>query len=116
MGTKAGRKTTTTATDVPQGYFPAFDARSRLITTTVNMGWRMAIMIVIPIIIGLKLDERFGTKPSYVLTGFFLAIGGCAYMIYNEYTAINAESALLFPDTKKSKRVPKTTVKRKKEV
>ena len=88
MGTKAGRKTTTNATDVPQGYFPGFDARSRLITTTVNMGWRMAIMIVIPIIIGLKLDERFDSKPSYVLTGFFLAIGGCAYIITSVFRRV----------------------------
>ena len=85
------------------------EVRSRLITTTVNMGWRMAIMIVIPIIIGLKLDEHYDSKPSYVLTGFFLAIAGCAYIIYNEYKAINDEAEELSNQAKRS------TTKTKKE-
>ena len=103
MGTKAGRKQTTKATEVPQDYFSVLDVRSRLITSTVSMGWRMAIMIIIPIIIGLKLDERFDSKPSYVLTGFFLAIAGCAYIISSEYKAINAESELLYGKPKRRK-------------
>jgi hypothetical protein len=113
MGTKAGRKQATHTTDMPQDLFPVFDARTRLVSSISSMGWRMAIMIIIPIIIGLKLDERFETKPSYVLTGFFLAIGGCAYIIYSEYKEINAEMAELYD--KPTKRRVTSRSKRKKE-
>jgi hypothetical protein len=101
MGKQTGRKRTTKATDMPQDIFPMFDARGRMLSSIASMGWRMAVMIIIPVFIGLKLDERFDSKPSYVLTGFFLAIAGCIYLIYKEYKEITAETAELFPEPKR---------------
>jgi F0F1-type ATP synthase assembly protein I len=57
------------------------------------MSWRLAVAILIPIFIGLKLDSHFGTKPSYVLAGFMLAIALASYMIYVEYREIQADQA-----------------------
>ncbi len=84
-----------------EDYTTVVDVRNRLLGSMVSLGWRMAISIMLPIIIGLKLDERFGSKPSYALTGFFLGLAGSAYLIYNEYKEINIETARLELESKK---------------
>ena len=41
-----------------------------------DMSWRLAIVVVIPIVAGFKLDEKFSTAPLLTILGFLLAIGG----------------------------------------
>ena len=68
-------------------------AKSQMLSSLLTMGWRLAVAILVPILVGLKLDARFGTKPSYVLAGFMLAVALASYMIYVEYREIQADQA-----------------------
>jgi F0F1-type ATP synthase assembly protein I len=76
----AGRsKTTTTADGDIEQYMDAINSRRLFLGATLNMSWRLALTVLIPTIGGVWLDRKFGTAPSFTLTGFFLAIaGGCA--------------------------------------
>lgn len=77
-------------------------AKSQVLASLLTMSWRLAVAILVPIVIGLKLDSHFGTKPSYVLAGFMLAIALASYMIYVEYQEIQADQAA--QDQKSTKR------------
>lgn len=52
-----------------------FVARKSFITTSVNMGWQLAITIIVPVIIGVQLDKRLDSAPSYTLAALILAVG-----------------------------------------
>lgn len=54
-------------------------AKTQFLTSTANLGWRLAITVVIPLVAGVKLDEKFNSSPSWTLTGMFIAVAaGCA--------------------------------------
>lgn len=61
------------------------DARSFMLSQMINIGWRMAIMVIVPIFIGVQLDNKFDTKPSFTMTAFTLAMLGSGYLIYTTY-------------------------------
>lgn len=56
-------------------------ARSAFAGASLNLGWRLALTVLVPVIIGVKLDERFNTSPSYTLTALVLAAGGVCMVV-----------------------------------
>ncbi|HUP26332.1 MAG TPA: AtpZ/AtpI family protein [Candidatus Limnocylindrales bacterium] len=74
---KAAGKTTN-IDDVEQN-LAALAAKRQFLAATSNMGWRLALTVVIPIVGGVKIDEHFKTAPSFTLLGVMLAaVAGCA--------------------------------------
>lgn len=67
-------------------------ARYRLAGQLVSMGWQLLIVVLIPILLGVWLDRRFGSTPSCSLTGFMLAIVLASYLIYREYRTIQNDT------------------------
>lgn len=113
--TKAAAKPKTT-TSAENGLEQLIDAsgaqmaKSQVLASLLTMSWRLAAAILVPIIIGINLDSRFGTKPSYALAGFMLAVALASYMIYVEYQEIQASQAAQdASDTRKSSRKKKGT-------
>ncbi len=47
-----------------------------------DMSWRLAIVVLIPIVGGFKLDEKLHTSPWFVLVGFILAMAGTGYVLW----------------------------------
>ncbi len=68
-------------------------AKSQILGSLVNMSWRLAAAVLVPLFIGLRMDAHFHTKPSYTLAGFMLAIMLASYTIYAEYREIQANEA-----------------------
>lgn len=68
-------------------------ARKQFITAAMSMGWQLAGMVIIPVIIGVKLDERFQTTPSYTLVALLLAVGGAVMVVRATINQVNRESA-----------------------
>ena len=63
-----------------------------LLNAALQMSWRLAIVVLIPLIGGVKLDERFKTSPYLTILGVLLAIGGVYYVlrrILNEFNQTN---------------------------
>ena len=77
----AKRKTTTTSAlnDVERSA-AVFTAQQQFVASTISMGWQMALMVIIPVFIGVKLDSHFKTQPSYTLAALFLAVGGAIWI------------------------------------
>ncbi len=107
MGKAAARKRTTTKYkgDPVLDQLTAIDARSMLMGGLVGMGWRLALMVLVPIFIGVQLDKRFDSSPSLTLAAFFVAIFGAGVLIYNTYSEINAQQAI--EDARQAKRTKK---------
>lgn len=85
----APRKTTTSAENDIQQALKTFEARQQFIGATLNMSWRLALTVLIPLVVGIKLDQYFDTSPSFTLTGFFLAIGGGCAAVWNTIKDVN---------------------------
>lgn len=41
--------------------------------TVLNMSWQLAIAVIVPIVAGFKLDERYSTSPWLTLAGLLVA-------------------------------------------
>jgi F0F1-type ATP synthase assembly protein I len=69
----------TTSIDGVEQKLAAQIAKRQFLAATSNMGWRLAMTVVIPIVAGVKIDEHFNTSPSFTLLGLMIAAtAGCA--------------------------------------
>lgn len=110
MGKAAARtKRTTTKSDDPLvDQLAVFEARQKFYGTVLNMGWRLAATFLVPVLIGVWLDNRFDTGPSYTLAGIFLAVFGSVYVIRDTIRDVNSEMA---ESDRKSRKKPRKRVK-----
>ena len=88
---KAARKTTNI--DTMEQNLAATVAKRQFIAATSNMGWRLAVTVIVPIVGGVKLDDYFNTTPSFTLLGLMLAtVAGCA-AVWATVKEVNREQA-----------------------
>ncbi len=107
MGKKAARKSTTSGEHDPaMDYLEAFDARSQLISASIGLGWQLALMVLVPIFIGVQVDRYFDTSPSFTLTALFLAVAGSIVIITRAFKDINQQQAKLKPFKNKRAKKP----------
>src|SRR5208282_6604373 len=52
------------------------ELKSIFIAAAINMGWQLAVVVVIPIVGGYYLDRYFKTEPILEICGFILAAAG----------------------------------------
>ncbi len=81
-------------------------AKQQFVSSAMNMGWQMAGMVLIPVFVGVQLDKRFHSSPSYTLSALILAVGGVVYIVKNTINGVNKEQA-------RAETVLKPTKKRK---
>lgn len=70
-----------------------FAARKQFMSAAMNMGWQLAFMILVPVIIGVKIDDHYHTSPSYTLAALVLAIGGAIWVVSSTIKQVNREEA-----------------------
>ena len=95
MGKAAAKRVTTTVDPVEQEIDKASRALAgqKFMGATLNMGWRLAITVVVPIVAGVKIDEHYNSSPSYTLVGLMLAAAaGCA-AVWSTIKEVNKEQA-----------------------
>lgn len=51
------------------------------VSAALDMSWRLAVVVLVPIIGGFALDRRFNSSPLLSISGFILAIAGVAVVI-----------------------------------
>lgn len=66
-------------------------ARKSFIATAMNMGWQLAITVIVPVIIGVKLDDHFHTAPSYTLAALILAAGGAVWVVMSTLKQVSRD-------------------------
>ncbi len=69
----------------------AMQAGQQFINSSLNMGWQMALTVLIPVFIGVKLDSHFHTQPSYTLAALFLAVAGAAVIVSNTIKSVRRD-------------------------
>lgn len=55
-----------------------------------QLGFQIAVPLVIFALIGKKLDNHFGTLPLFLLTGMVLAMGVSGYQVYKIIKKVNS--------------------------
>ena len=79
MGKAAATKKTTTEINQIEQILEVQAAKTQFVAATMNLGWRLAFTVVVPLVAGVKIDEHFHSAPSYTLTGIIVAAtAGCA--------------------------------------
>lgn len=93
MGKAArGKSPTTYAEGDIERSLAIYAAKKQFMTYALNMGWQLAITILVPVFIGVKLDQRFDSSPSYTLASLFLAVGMSIFVIANTIKQVNKEN------------------------
>lgn len=71
--------------------------RNTQLWSVLSLAWELGYTIAIPIVLlgfgGAWLDKKYGTSPLFILTGFFLSILISSIGIYRKAKVIIAESA-----------------------
>jgi len=55
---------------------PVRSNRTIFVVAALDMSWRLAIAVLVPIIGGFELDKHLGTTPALTIIGFLLAMSG----------------------------------------
>lgn len=75
--------------------------QSRLLARVVRMGGGVAITLLVPTILGLAMDSRFGTRPWGTLAALFIASLGAMYIVvrmtFDFYASIKAAPPSVVP-------------------
>ena len=79
--------------DVIQKRLATLSAKRQFVGASVSMGWQMAGAVLIPVIIGVKLDDHFHSSPSYTLAALVLACGGAIAIVSNTIKQVGRDQA-----------------------
>lgn len=101
MGKTAAKKKTTITKSDPQQYLTVFDVKQRFIGEALGLGWRLIIVFLLPVVMGVWADHRLGSKPSYTLVGIFIAIAASVVVIKQTVKEVNEDTEAM---TKKGKK------------
>jgi F0F1-type ATP synthase assembly protein I len=82
--------TTDTAGSDLEQYVEAFGARQQFLGAVMSLSWRLAFTILIPVIVGIKMDQYFNSSPSYTLAGLMLAALGGSIAVWDTVKEVNA--------------------------
>lgn len=78
-------------TDLPAGQ--AASARQAFMVAAANMSWQLAIVVLVPIVGGFKLDGVFTTTPLLTIIGFVVAIIGMAAVVWRQLQLFSPQTA-----------------------
>lgn len=58
------------------------DQRKVFIGSAISMSWQLAIVVLVPIIGGFKLDQHLNSSPLWTIVGFVIAMLGTFAIMY----------------------------------
>lgn len=62
----------------------SYDAKLQFVSAALNMSWQLAIVVLVPIIGGFKLDQKLNMLPLLTIVGFILAMIGMAVVVWRQ--------------------------------
>lgn len=82
MNKTAAPKSTPNKTHGESGAaMPKTEFRNVFIGAALNMSWKLAITVLVPVLLGYKLDQHFKISPILTLLGFAIAIIGVVLVL-----------------------------------
>jgi F0F1-type ATP synthase assembly protein I len=64
--------------------------KSQFIGASLSMSWQLAVVVLVPIIGGYKLDQHFNSSPVWVIIGFLVAMAGFFMVIHRALKELNS--------------------------
>lgn len=58
--------------------------RKDFFVAAANMSWQLAVVVLVPIIGGFELDQRFDTLPALTIAGFLVAMAGMGLVVWHQ--------------------------------
>lgn len=105
MKRAAAKKKTTTVDDDLQRLADAQAAKTQFIGATVNLSWRLALTVLIPVLGGVAIDNKFDTAPSFTLAGLMIATVFACMAIWQTVQEVNREQEQESKNNKRRKSV-----------
>lgn len=65
------------------------DPTAAFVGATLDMSWRLAVVVLVPIIGGNALDQKLGFSPILLISGFVLAFAGVIVVMRQTLHTIN---------------------------
>ncbi len=59
-------------------------AKQQFFSAALGMSWQLAVVVLVPIIGGFKLDESTHSAPIYTIVGFIIAMIGMALVVWRQ--------------------------------
>jgi F0F1-type ATP synthase assembly protein I len=59
------------------------DFKGQFVGAAVSMSWQLALVVLIPVVGGFKLDQHFKTLPLWTIVGFCIAVTGVVLVLRN---------------------------------
>jgi F0F1-type ATP synthase assembly protein I len=87
----ATAKAAATSDSTIENSLKILSAKRQFVVSSISMGWQLAGVVIIPVIVGVKLDERFNSRPSYTLAALVIAVCGAIMVIKNTIDEVNKE-------------------------
>lgn len=64
-------------------------ARQAFVVSSLAMTWRLAVVVLGPLLVGVKIDNHFHSSPAYTLMALFLAMIGAGWVIKGAFNAVS---------------------------
>lgn len=74
-------KATQPPADIKNAVGPSRSNRAILLIAALDMSWRLAIAVLVPIIGGYELDRHLGITPALTILGFLVAMAGLFFIL-----------------------------------
>lgn len=74
MSKNAAKNTTTHAHKEVGSSESATNAKLLFVTSALDMGWQLAVAVLLPVLAGSFIDQRFGSSPIWTLLGLLIAV------------------------------------------
>lgn len=84
---KAAKKTT--SIEDWEKSFVIKSAKRMYASAVVSLGWQLALAVLVPVIIGNWLDNRYKTGSSYTLAALILSACGAIYIVNKTVKEVN---------------------------
>jgi F0F1-type ATP synthase assembly protein I len=78
----------------PTAVGPANKPVAVFVSMALDMTWRLALVVLVPIVGGFELDRHWHTAPLLTIIGFVLAMGGVALVMRQTLQAATKGQAL----------------------
>lgn len=89
MNKGANKKSKSLAASKAKTQTAAAEAKMLFLTTSLDMGWRLAVMVLLPVAIGSWADTKFKTSPLWVLVSLGVALVGSIGIIRTTIQQVN---------------------------
>ncbi len=65
-----------------------------------TMSWQLAIVVLVPVVGGFKLDEHFDSLPLWTFVGFSVAMIGMAIIVWRQLQVLSPGTSITLKDHK----------------